>query len=84
VTSVFSPEEIRKVLQAAGLTQHESGRSTGFFIADARESRGEILVEIRRARYGTPNCDPTITGRTRRQEALAVWAWVQQYGARRR
>jgi hypothetical protein len=72
MTPVFSPGEIRKVLQATGLTQHESGQKRGFFIADGRESRGEILVEVRRARYGTPCCDPTITEYGRRQLAAQL------------
>lgn len=53
MTPVFSPEEIRKVLLNAGLLEHESGATTGFYIGDGRESRGEILVEPRRASYGT-------------------------------
>lgn len=75
-TAVFAPEAVADPLVAAEFAQWVGGEVAGFYIADARDSRGEILVEVRRARYGQPDCDPTITGYEQRKLTELLEAYL--------
>ena len=79
-TPEFTPEAVRAALLAADVTEHENGKTTGFFIGDGRESLGEILIEVRRHYYGSGEVGPW-TDRDKEQMQDLLWGYTNNLRA---